>query len=466
MKPHFHLLGIGGIGMSALAGLLKSRGFHISGSEDGPPYPPASLILKRLGIEPFCQGNPERLKEISPDYMVVGNAIRRDHPEVEAARRLGIPLLSLPETLKRFVLPVKLPLVVAGTHGKTTTSALLAFTLERLGGAPTFFLGGLLRERGLNFGWGEGPYAVLEGDEYDSAFFEKTPKFWHYQPFSAILTSIEYDHADIYPDLAHLEEAFRTFVRLLPQEGVLVFRGDDPRVVAVARESRARGVSYGRSPENTYRLLGREPLPGGQKVRYAGPRGEGLFELPLYGEHNALNALSVLALLAELGFDTREVGRVFGEFCGVSRRQEVLYRGRVTVVDDFAHHPTAVRETLRALKEALSPRRTILVFEPRTNTSRRRVFLTEYQEALSLAEAVVLKPPPGLEKIPEAERLDLAALARGLEARGRRVRFLKNGASDLLALKPAEGDLLVFMSSASFGSLYGELIEGLRERGL
>ncbi|QJA06335.1 hypothetical protein FVE67_05725 [Thermosulfurimonas marina] len=466
MSLHFYLLGIGGIGMSALAGLLKARGFQVSGSEGAPPSPPASQVLKRLGLIPFCGWDPERLEKISPDYVVVGNAIRRDHPEVEAARRQGLPLLSLPETLKRFILPGKLPLVVAGTHGKTTTSALLAFVLERLGQEPTFFLGGLLRDRELNFGSGEGPYAVVEGDEYDSAFFEKTPKFWHYRAFSAILTSLEYDHADIYPDLASLEAAFRTFVELLPEEGLLVFWGDADRLVRLAERSRARRVSYGRSPKNTYRLLERTPFPRGQKVRFCGPQGEGTFDLPLYGEHNALNALAVLALLVELGLSPEEVARALGEFCGVLRRQEILYQGRVTVVDDFAHHPTAVRETLLALKEAFSPRRIFLIFEPRTNTSRRRVFLSAYQEVLSLAEAVVLKPPPGLEKVPEAERLDLTALARGLEARGRRVGFLQNGVSDILALEPSPGDLLVFMSSASFGKIYTDLVKALKERGL
>ena len=461
-----HLLGVGGIGMCALAGLLSARGFSVTGSEGAPPYPPSSTVLEKLGIHPRIGYRPEHIDELSPEAVVVGNAIRADNPEVRRAEAAGLPLRSLPSALAEWVLPGRRSLVVAGTHGKTTTAALLAHALENLGTEPTYLVGGLLRDRKLNFAWGNGPFAVLEGDEYDTAFFDRTPKFWHYHPYAAILTSVEYDHADIYPHYESLLTAFERFAGLVAAEGLFVFCADDPGAVRVAGRTPARRVSYGRDPESTYRLLKTRSLSEGTEVTYRGPGTTGTFFIPLWGEHNALNALAVWALLRELGFEDTRLREAFRRFPGVSRRQEVLYRGRVTVVDDFAHHPTAVRVTLSALREALRPRRILLCFEPRTNTSRRRLFQGAYAEVLAEADEVWLKKPPGLERIPSSERLDLEELARAVCKRGRGCRVVKEDPAEVLAATAEKGDLILFMSSASFGNTYENLIRRLKDKGL
>ncbi len=461
-----HIIGIGGIGMTALAGLLKARGFEVTGSEGSPPYPPASQVLRALGIEPLIGYRPGNLERLSPAAVVVGNAVRADNPEVRKARALGLPLYSLPSALSEWILPGRKSLVVAGTHGKTTTSALLAHALEGLGAEPAYLLGGLLRDRGRNFGWGRGDFVVLEGDEYDTAFFDKSPKFWHYRPWAAILTSVEYDHADIYPDYESLREAFERFVSLLPREGLLIFCADDPGAREVAERTSAWKISYGRSPESTYRLEKAVFSPQGTTVRLRSPEGPFSFHIPLFGEHNALNALGVWALLRELGFEAERLREALSNFPGVARRQEVLYRDRVLVIDDFAHHPTAVGVTLSALRAAFRPSRVLLCFEPRTNTSRRKVFAAAYAQVLSGADRVWLKIPPGLDKIPEEERLDLAALSREVSGKGTVCEVGNENLAESMAAEAAPGDLILFMSSASFGKIYAKLISALKERGL
>ncbi len=461
-----HLVGIGGVGMVALAGLLKARGWEISGSEAAPPYPPASEILRYLGIKPRLGYRAENLLQESPSAVVIGNVIRRDNPEAQAALGSSLPVYSLPSALAEWILPGKKSLVVAGTHGKTTTTALLAYTLEKLGSDPLFMVGGLLRDRGLNFRWGKGPFAVLEGDEYDSAFFDKTPKFWHYQPFASILTGIEYDHADIYPDYEALLRAFRQFVKLIPKDGLLVFWGEDPGIQQILPEAGGRLVAYGLSEEFPYHLRRIWPREEGLEAE-AVLRGRPLrWYLPLWGKHNALNALAVLALLTELGFSPEEVVSAWRSFPGVSRRQEVLYQGKVTVVDDFAHHPTAVEVTLKALREARNPRRLVVCFEPRTNTSKRKIFFEDYLRSLSLAERVILKEPPGMERLPAFERLSLGALAQALRRNGRDAEVV-NGQNLLgtLTRDIRAGDMVVFMSSASFGEVYQRLVQVLKARG-
>ncbi len=461
-----HIIGVGGIGMTALAGLLSARGFEVTGSEAAPPYPPASQVLAALGLKPLIGYRSENLERLNPGAVVVGNAIRSDNPEVQKAKSLGLPLYSLPSALSEWILPGRKSLVVAGTHGKTTTSALLAYALERLGAEPTYLVGGLLRDRGINFGWGKGGFVVLEGDEYDTAFFDKRPKFWHYRPWAAILTSVEYDHADIYPDFESLLSAFEKFVALIPREGILVFCADDPGARRAAEKARARRVSYGKAPESTYRLETAVVSPKGTSLEVRTPEGSFSFRIPLFGEHNALNALGVWVLLRELGFGEERLREALADFPGVSRRQEVLYRGKVQVVDDFAHHPTAVRVTLSALRAAFRPSRVLLCFEPRTNTSRRRIFTEAYAEVLSQADRVWLKRPPGLEKIPEGERLELTELAQAITVRKTACEVVDEDLAELVAAEAAPGDLILFMSSASFGRVYPELISALKKRGL
>ena len=462
-----HLLGIGGVGMGALAGLFRAAGVEVTGSEAGPVYPPMSLLLEELKIPVYEGYRRENLDQAQPELVVIGNVIRRENEEAQAVFSRRIPYLSLPEALYAFFLRGKRSLVVAGTHGKTTTSSLLAFALEKLGADPTFLVGGLLRDRNRNFRFGRGPYVVLEGDEYDSAFFDKRPKFIHYAPYAAILTSVEFDHADIYPDFTALKEAFRDFLALLPEEGLLLV-AEEPGAQEVAPASSAPPYSYG--PNGLFRLSQRTPLssPPGQRVRVVWPSGEAEFFLPLIGAHNAENALAVFGLLVELGFTPQEVCQALESFPGVKRRQEILLENPVTVIDDFAHHPTAVRVTLGAVRETWPERRVIALFEPRTNTSRRRLFQEAYAQALSLADKVLLKAPPQLEKVPVEERLDLEKLSRDLLASGTPAQaFLETNAlwSALLEdLRPK--DVVLFMSNGPFDGLPERLARYLKEHDL
>ncbi len=450
-----YFIGIGGIGMSAVAGLAKGLGFEVSGSEENPLYPPSSLILEELGIK-VLKPSEENLSEFTPDLVVVGNAVRATHLEVEKAKALGLPILSFPEFIEKYLLPEKKALVVAGTHGKTTTSALLSFSLTRLAQDPSFLVGGILKNTGKNFATGKGEFMVLEGDEYPSAFFDPNPKFLHYRPFGLILTSLEYDHADVYPDLSSLKEVFEKLLKLLPQEGILIFNRDDPTLEEIVKtlEPYCKAITYGMHKGAHFRLLESDCFFNGKTFQNKGKvrtsSGE-IFEIELSipGKYNLLNALSTLALLEALGFERAEILDVFRDFKGVVRRQDILYASEdLLVIDDFAHHPTALALTLEELKKAFKPERTILFFEPRTNSSKRKVFQEEYVKSLGLADLIGIKVPPGLEKIPPQERIDLSYLKRELEGLGKRAFILENGCLGYELLNPEGKTLVVFMSSA------------------
>ncbi len=420
MKVYFQ--GIGGIGMSGVAGLAKEMGFIVKGSDQLPLYPPSSEILESLGIEVITP-SPENLKKFKPHLVVVGNAVKRDHPEVLTAYELGLPLLSFPEFLEKYLFPEKKVLVCAGTHGKTTTTAMLGKAMEILGEDPIYLVGGCLRDRGKNYRLGQGPWAVVEGDEYPSSFFDQKPKFFHYHPYGLILTGIEYDHADVYPDLASLLAVFGRLIELVPKEGLLVLNGDDHNLRRLANLAQGRIIFYGQRKDAQVRLLeAKTTFTEGRfntKVIFSveGRNWEG--EVPLPGLYNAMNYLAVFTLLKYLSFPEEKVLSALSQFPGVKRRQElILYRNGLVVVDDFAHHPTAVKVTLQALKKAINPEKTILVFEPRTNTSKRKIFQKDYEEVLASAEVVLLKIPPKLETIPPEERLDIEGLLEGLRNRG------------------------------------------------
>ena len=447
--------------MGALAGLLKEAGYEVSGVEGGPVYPPMSELLQELKIQVLTGYHWENIEKVAPDLAIVGNVIRKDNPEAEALFAKALPYLSLPEALYGFFIRGRKSLVVSGTHGKTTTSALLAYALERLGQDPTFFLGGLLTDRKRNYGLGSGPFVVLEGDEYDSAFFDKRPKFVHYAPSAVILTSIEFDHADIYPSLQELKEAFRDLVALLPEEGHLVYWADSEAVKEVAREFKGHKLGYGFAGE--LKLLSRVPARErpGQHVHFSLAGQEFDFYIPLMGEHNALNALAVFALLMALGFSPARIKEAFKDFCGTKRRQEILALSPVVIIDDFAHHPTAVKVTLKAVRETWPERRLLAAFEPRTNTSRRKIFQEDYVKALAEADVIFLKPPPDLDKIPQAERLNLATLAEKLRKLGRKAYLCqeKEELKDRILKELGPGEILIFLSNGPFDYLPRDIAE-------
>ncbi len=451
--------------MGALAGLFKKAGAKVSGSEKGPVYPPMSDLLNELGITYFQGFNPANIKNFDPDLVIIGNVARVDNPEVQFVLENKILYLSLPEALYGYFIARKKSLVVAGTHGKTTTSALLAYVLEKLGEAPTYFIGGLRRDILRNFNYTQGRFAVLEGDEYDSAFFDKRPKFIHYAPYGAILTSVEFDHADIYPDFSALKESFRYFLSVIPSNGFLSYAADDEGASELAALFSGPKISYGKKGD--LKLIKREPTstPPGQWLTFSFNQQEDKFFLPLIGEHNALNALGVYGLLLGLGFRRENLKNTFADFPGTKRRQEILLEEPVTIIDDFAHHPTAVSATTKAVKETWPGRRLIAVFEPRTNTSRRKIFQKDYAIAFSIADVVFIKVPADIEKVPPEDRLNLKELAQEITSLGASASVIADYPELLKALKEeiSPGDIVLFMSNAALANIPEELVKFCQE---
>jgi len=453
-------MGICGTGVGALAGMLKSAGFLVTGS-DSQIYPPMSDFLASQEIIVQSGYSSENLSP-RPDLVVVGNVIRRENPEAVALGELGIPYVSFPQALAHFFIGSKKSLVVAGTHGKTTTSSILASMLHRAGLAPSFMIGGLVQAFGRNYNVDGGDYFVAEGDEYDTAFFDKGPKFLHYRPRVVILTSVEFDHADIYKDLDGVKASFRKLVSIMPPDGFLVACIDDPVVRELVAGAPCEVVGYGVSEEADWRLTDLQVQPGG--TIFTACKGGVVFETfcgVLPGRHNALNALSVIAVLDILGVDRRIMVEALRHFEGVRRRQEIrgVARG-VTVIDDFAHHPTAVRETLAALAGAYPGRRLVAVFEPRTNSSRRNVFQDAYVDSFGDAHEVLVREPVPLENIPEHERFSSSRLVSDLASRGVAARYFQATEEILSHLDATlgESDVVAIMSNGGFDNIHQRLL--------
>jgi UDP-N-acetylmuramate: L-alanyl-gamma-D-glutamyl-meso-diaminopimelate ligase len=462
---HIHLMGICGTAMAAMAGMLKSQGFHVTGS-DAHVYPPMSDFLARTGI-PILEGYRAENLDPRPDLVIVGNVITRKNPETAALAALGIPYLSFPQVLRHLFLAGKRSLVVAGTHGKTTTSSLLATMLHGAGLDPGFMIGGIVQAFGRNFRLGQGPYFVVEGDEYDTAFFDKGPKFLHYQPHIAIITSIEFDHADIYADLDAVKRAFSRLIALMPADGCVIAHVDDPVVRELTAAAPCPVVGYGQRDEDEWRLTDVQSYRGGSSftaLHQGQPFGAFCSRMP--GRHNCLNSLAVIALLHRLGLAQPVIARELALFQGVKRRQEVRgVVGDVTVIDDFAHHPTAVRETLAALRAAYAGQRLLAVFEPRTNTSRRRVFQQDYVSAFDDADLVLVKEPDLLKAVPEEQRFSSAELAEALRRRGVDARCFP-GTDHILAclagiLRPR--DVVAILSNGGFDNIHERLLQQLAQ---
>ncbi|MEW5723817.1 MAG: UDP-N-acetylmuramate--L-alanine ligase [Thermodesulfobacteriota bacterium] len=465
-----HLIGLCGTGMGSLAGMLVERGYRVTGSDQNV-YPPMSDFLSALGIRPAIGYAPENLDH-RPDLVIVGNVVTRGNPEASRLKELGLPYLSFPQALRFFFLKDRRPLVVAGTHGKTTTAALCAWLLDRAGRDPGFMVGGILENYGRNYRLASGEWFVVEGDEYDTAFFDKVPKFIHYAPYLGVLTSVEFDHADIYPDFEAVKEVFRRFVALIPPEGLLAAWGDDPLVRRLAEAARAPVAYYGFHPDNDWRAENLRPEGRSMTFELIRPDGSRrkMFT-PLPGAHNVLNTLAAAAVLARVGLTPEEIAFGLETFQGIRRRQEVRgVEAGVTVIDDFAHHPTAVRYTVAAIRAAydgtLAGHRLIAVFEPRTNTSIRAVFQEEYAAAFDQADLVLVREPPDPAKAPEGDRFSCARLVQDLAARGLAARrFDDTGGllQDLLSTA-APGDVVLIMSNGGFDQLHQRLLVGLRER--
>ncbi|MCP3957106.1 MAG: UDP-N-acetylmuramate:L-alanyl-gamma-D-glutamyl-meso-diaminopimelate ligase [bacterium] len=452
--------------MAPLACLLQQLGHRVRGA-DGPLYPPMSTLLEEAGIEPLVGYDPEHLSE-SPDLVIVGNAVPRQNPEAEAVERLGLPKLSMPEAVARFFLEDRQPLVVAGTHGKTTTTSIAAWTWTRSGADPGYLVGGIPKNLDRSFHIGTGSRFIIEGDEYNCAYFDRGPKFLHYRPQTLILTSVEYDHADLYPDPAALIEAYRRLVRSLPEHGLLVACGDSEQVRTVAADSPCRVIFYGLAEANDVHPLGEvDYSAAGSRFTVADTEsGEVALALPLPGEHNVSNALAVWTAARHHGLEAAAVRHALAEFSGASRRLEELGTSRgITVVDDFAHHPTAVEKSLDGLRKAHPDRRLVALFEPRSLTAGRSFFSRGYRKAFAHADVVLLAPVFHRQRIEPAQRLDVDALMRDLAQDGVSVSSL-DSIDEVLAeaLRQArEGDVIVTMSSGSFDALPHRLLAAFEE---
>jgi UDP-N-acetylmuramate: L-alanyl-gamma-D-glutamyl-meso-diaminopimelate ligase len=464
---HIHLLGICGTGMAALAGILKEQGYRVSGSDEHA-YPPMSTFLEGLGIPVHNGYAPENLTP-PPDLAVVGNVIRRDNPEAQALVGSDIPRLSLPEALNRFLVGARQSLVVAGTHGKTTTTALIAWLLYAMGMDPGFMVGGLARNFQANYRVGRGPYVVLEGDEYDTAFFDKRPKFVHFRPRVAVLTSIEFDHADIYADLDHVIRAFESYLQTVAPDSRVLAWGDAPLVRQVCGRAGAPVSFYGQSGDCQWRAVDLAPVAGGINfavLRDGRPWGE--FFLPMLGTHNVWNAVAALAALAEVGAGPGPLREALAGFQGVHKRQEVAgeFQG-VLVLQDFAHHPTAVAVTLAAVRQGYPGRRLVAVFEPRTNTSRRRVFQAPYAAAFKDADLILVREPPDLWKVEPEEQFSSRQLVADLAQQGKTALYFPDTDRLLAGLLPLlqPGDLVLVMSNGDFDHLVTRLGQALGGQG-
>jgi UDP-N-acetylmuramate: L-alanyl-gamma-D-glutamyl-meso-diaminopimelate ligase len=467
---HVHIIGVCGTLMGSFAAFLKRSGVRVTGSDQNV-YPPMSDVLKTAGVELFSPYSAETLEKIKgrPDMVVVGNVISRGNAEMTAFTERGDTYVSLPEFMEKHMLPETRNLVVAGTHGKTTTSSILAHVLSHAGKAPSYFIGGVSHTLPNSFHVEpQSPYFVLEGDEYDTAFWDKVPKFNHYLPNDVILTSVEFDHADIYADLAAVKKAFSGLLSRIRSGGRLIACIETENVRELIKEAKVTVLTYSRfetdHADYTFKNL-KTSAEGSEFDVFCGSEHRDHLMIKLPGEHNALNALSVYIECKLLGLSSEEIRKGLGSFEGVKRRQEERGEVRgVLVIDDFAHHPTAVRETLKALRLKYPSRRLLTVFEPRSATSRRKVFQKEYTEAFGDADATFIAVAYDQSKIPSDQQFSSQELVEGLKGKGRSASFFE-GVEDgvkLVAAASRSGDLVAVLSNGGFGGFIPKLIDALK----
>jgi UDP-N-acetylmuramate: L-alanyl-gamma-D-glutamyl-meso-diaminopimelate ligase len=468
---HIHLSGICGTAMASLAGLLQLQGHRITGS-DKAAYPPMSDLLRSLGIpilEPYAESNLDP----APDLVVIGNALSRGNPEVERVLDERIPFTSMAALLREEFLVGRQSLVVAGTHGKTTTTSMLAWiyqfaSKENPALEPSFLIGGVAENFGSSFQLRPTRTFIVEGDEYDTAFFDKGPKFLHYFPDALILTSVEFDHADIYADLAAVKTAFKRLVNLVPRRGAIVAWDRSSNVSECVAAALCRVERYGFSAEADWGIRNLRHESG--LTRWEVWRGGALwaeFEMRLAGEHNALNATAAAALASGQGISKKVIQESLATFKSVKRRLEVRAQiGGITVIDDFAHHPTAIRETLRALRSVYPQSRLWAVLEPRSNTLRRKVLESDLVASLRLADRVVLAGVYQQQRIPDAERLHPEDVVDALNASGTEAQLCPDAEAIVDAIAPQlqSGDVVAILSNGGFDGIYEKLPARLRER--
>jgi UDP-N-acetylmuramate: L-alanyl-gamma-D-glutamyl-meso-diaminopimelate ligase len=466
-EKHVHVIGIGGSAMAPLAGMLREQGFRVTGSDSGV-YPPASTLLESLGISFFHTFDAAHLEPM-PDLVVVGNIIARGNPELEEVLDRKIPYRSLPEMLEEVFLPGRHSIVVSGTHGKTTTTAMLAWIFHTAGKQPNFLVGGVAENFGKSYGLEGGAEFILEGDEYETAIWDRGPKFFHYHPDDLIITSLEYDHADIYTDFETYELAFRRLVNLVPRRGRVVIWGDSddsgPALRRAAEKALCPVETYGFSAKNDW--VGSNVVADGERMRFRvahGGKAFGDFALAATGRHNVLNAIGAIAVAHGRGIGADALAEALSTFRSVKRRMDVKdEQGGILVVDDFAHHPTAVRATIEAARSRWPKRRLWAILEPRSNSMRRKVFQESLPKALALADRVVLGGVFRAQQLGDENRLAPESVAQSVRELGKDAHAFEgaDAIAEYLSAEAKRGDLVLIMSNGSFDGLCEKLLKKL-----
>ena len=462
---HIHLLGIAGSAMAPVAGMLKERGFHVTGS-DVNVYPPASTLLDSLGVV-WNEGYREDNLKPEPDLCVIGNAISRGNAEVEYILDHKIPYCSMPQILEEYFIPKHTSIVVAGTHGKTTTTAMLAWIFYVAGRRPDFLIGGVAPNfNDRSYGLGGGEEFIIEGDEYDTAFFDKGPKFLHYHPDELILTSLEFDHADIYGSLEAIALQFRRLVNLVPRRGRILAWGESAELKDVVSKAFCTVETFGLSDGCDWTAGDIQWQDAATEFRVAYKGGEvARIRMPVAGRHNVLDALAAVAVAYGRGVECEAIEKALATFQSVRRRMEIKGEANgVLVVEDFAHHPTAIRLTLEAARTRWPGRKLWAAFEPRSNTMRRKVFQDALMESLATADSVALGPVDRPQLLADSERLSPEEIAETLRNRGREAKAFADAdqIADYFAANTKPGDLVMVMSNGSFGGLCRKLLDRLR----
>ena len=458
---HFHFLGICGTAMGSVAAAMKERGFAVTGSDENV-YPPMSTFLEERGIKLHAGYRPENIPN-DADVVVIGNAMKRGNPEVEEVLNRKLFYLSLPEVLKNYFLRGRHNLVVTGTHGKTTTTAMLTWIMEKAGHDPSYLIGGIPKNLGQGGRLNDSKYFIIEGDEYDTAFFDKRSKFVHYLPELVIVNNIEFDHADIFRDLDEIKLSFRRLLNIVPQNGMILLNGDDRNCVDVARDCLAQILEVGFSKNCAQRIRDVTYSEAASRFKL----GEGEFEVPLIGEFNVRNAAMAATAARFYRVADSKIQNALKSFSGIARRQEIRGEANgVKVIDDFGHHPTAIAQTLKALRHRYPGHRLWAIFEPRSNTTRRAVFQQSLPHALSLADGVFISQVAKLEQIPENERLHPEAVVRDIEKEKRPAFYEKdaNAIVDRIVPMLQPNDVVTVFSNGGFDGIHEKLLERLRAR--
>lgn len=455
-----HLVAACGTGMGTLACILKEMGYEVTGS-DKDVYPPMSDFLAEKKVKLFPGFDRENLA-YGPDLAIIGNAVTRENPEARAVMDLNIPYLSMPQAVNQFIAADKRIILVTGTHGKTTTSAIMAHILETAGLGPSFLVGGILRDFNSSFQIGSGQYMVIEGDEYDTAFFDKGPKFMHYDPYITIMTGVEFDHADIFRDLAHIREIFSAFVRKIESKSHVIACQESETLTQILETCASGFETYGQGGDWWFSDHRQNQTMTLAKIH--GPDKAFDIETRMVGRHNMTNILACVAAAWKLGISQDQVQKALATFSGVKRRQEIrgVQKG-ITVMDDFAHHPSAVRETIAAVKPFYPHGRVIAVFEPRTNTSMRHFFQQTYPDAFAQADLVCICNPCVKKEIPLDQRFFPDQLAADINEKGGEAYYFETPGRilDFLMPKLKANDLVLIMSNGGFDNIHARLLERL-----